>query len=139
MLARRIGFAAALALCLIVAPLAADAQADRSVRIGYLGFNIAGGDNRVRAGFLQGLHELGYVEGRNCQIEYRDAERKTERFPALAAELAALKVDVIVTFGGTLAALAAKRVTATIPIVFGAVGNRSAKESSPALRVRGAM
>jgi putative ABC transport system substrate-binding protein len=120
---RRIGLAVVLAIS-VLAPLAAEGQeATKVARIGYLGFNIAGGDNRVRAGFLQGLHDLGYVEGRNLQIEYRDAERKTDRFPALAAELAALKVDVIVTFGGTLAALAAKRATATIPIVFGAVGN----------------
>jgi putative ABC transport system substrate-binding protein len=50
----------------------------------------------VREAFLQGLRELGYVEGRNVVIEYRSAEGKSERLAALAAELVALKVDVIV-------------------------------------------
>ena len=54
-------------------------------------------------GFRQGMRDLGYVEGRNAVIEYRDAEGKLERLPALAAELVALKVDVIMV-GGTLAA-----------------------------------
>ena len=56
-------------------------------------------------------------------IEYRGAEGKPERFPALAAELVALKVDVIVTAGGTLAALAAKQATRTLPIVFAAAAD----------------
>jgi putative ABC transport system substrate-binding protein len=67
--------------------------------------------------FLEGLRDLGYVEGRNVVIEYRDAEGKVERFPALLAELIALKVDVIVA-PGTPAALAAKHATRTLPIVF---------------------
>jgi putative ABC transport system substrate-binding protein len=70
----------------------------------------------------QGLRDLGYVEGRNLVIEYRDAEGKLERFPALAAELVALKADVIVA-PGTLATMAAKQATTTIPIVFPAVGD----------------
>ena len=56
-------------------------------------------------------------------IEYRDAEGKAERLPALAAELATLKADVIVTAGGTLAALAAKQATKSVPIVFIAVSD----------------
>jgi putative ABC transport system substrate-binding protein len=68
-------------------------------------------------GFRQGMRDLGYVEGRNFVLEFRDAEGKLERLPALAAELVALKVDVIMV-GGTLAALAAKQATTTIPIVF---------------------
>ena len=121
---RRLGLALVLAFGFIATPLASDAQpTERSARIGYLAFNLAAGDPRVRTGFLQGLRELGYVEGRNVQIEYRDARGRTDRFPVLAAELVELKVDVIVAFGGTLGALAAKRATASIPIVFGAAGN----------------
>jgi putative ABC transport system substrate-binding protein len=117
-------FIGTLAGGLLGAPLAAEAQqAAKIARIGYLAFNLAAGDPRIREAFLQGLRDLGYVEGRNLLIEYRDAAGKTERFPALAAELVALKVDVIVAGGGTLAALAAKQATTTLPIVFAAVGN----------------
>jgi putative tryptophan/tyrosine transport system substrate-binding protein len=66
--------------------------------------------------FLQGLKDLGYVEGRNISIEYRFAEGKEDRLTDLAAELVQLKVDVIVT-GGTAAARAVLRLTKTIPIV----------------------
>jgi len=68
------------------------------------------------------LRASGYVEGRNIVIEYRDAEGKLERLPALAAELVALKVDVIVA-PGTPQALAAKHTTRTLPIVFTAAGD----------------
>jgi len=120
----RRAFLSTMAGSLLPAPLAAEAQqAAKIARIGYLGFNRAAGDPRTRETFLQGLRDLGYVEGRNLLIEYRDAAGKTERFPALAAELVALKVDVIVAAGGTLAALAAKQATTTLPIVFAAVGN----------------
>ena len=71
---------------------------------------------RVEA-FRQRLRELGYVEGKNIVIEYRYAEGKLERLPDLAAELVRLKVDVIVTAGGPNI-LAAKKASATIPIVF---------------------
>jgi putative ABC transport system substrate-binding protein len=64
----------------------------------------------------QRLRELGYVEGKNIVIEYRYAEGKLERLPDLAAELARLKVDVIVTAGPAI--LVAKKASATIPIVF---------------------
>jgi putative tryptophan/tyrosine transport system substrate-binding protein len=67
--------------------------------------------------FFQGLRNLGYVEGRNLVIEYRYAEGKPERYPALAAELVALKVDVI-TAPSTVAALGAKQASSTVPIVF---------------------
>jgi len=101
----------------VAAPLAAEAQqAAKVARIGYLVTNLAGNPHHNEA-FLQGLRDLGYVEGRNLVIEYRDAQGKTERFPALAAELVALKVDVIVT-PPTLAALAAKQATGIVPIVF---------------------
>jgi putative ABC transport system substrate-binding protein len=67
-------------------------------------------------GLRQGLDELGYVEGRNLQLEYRYAEGQTEKFPALTAELVGLPVEVIVTVG-TPASLAAMRATKTIPII----------------------
>jgi putative ABC transport system substrate-binding protein len=98
-------------------------QAPRIARIGYLTLDLAGADPRVRASFLQGLGDLGYVEGRNLLIEYRDAGGKPERFPALAAELVDLNVDAIMTAGGTLAVLAAKQATTTRPIIFGAAGD----------------
>ena len=75
---------------------------------------------RVEA-FRQRLRELGYVEGKNIVIEYRYAEGKLERLPDLAAELVRLKVDVIVTTGPAI--LAAKKASATIPIVFAAAGD----------------
>jgi putative ABC transport system substrate-binding protein len=77
----------------------------------------------VRESFVQGLRDFGYVEGRNLQLEARYADGKPERFPTLAAELLALKVDVIVTFGGSAAALAAKHATTTVPVIFTAVGD----------------
>jgi putative ABC transport system substrate-binding protein len=99
---------------LLAAPLGAEAQpAEKIARIGYLAANVAAGDPRQRAAFLRGLRDLGYVEGRNLLIEHRDAGGKTERFSALAAELAALKVDLILASGGTLAALAAQHATTT--------------------------
>jgi putative ABC transport system substrate-binding protein len=108
----------------LFSPVAAEAeQAAKIVRIGYLGFDRAGGDPRMREAFLQGLRDLGYVEGRNLVIEWRDAEGKPELLPALAAELVALKVDVIMITGGTRGALAAKQATRTVPIVFPVVGD----------------
>jgi putative ABC transport system substrate-binding protein len=116
-------FIGTLAGSLLTAPLAAEAQqAAKVARIGYLVTNLAANPGQ-REAFLQGLRDLGYVEGGNVVIEYRSAEGKLERLPALAAELVALKVDVIVTAGGTRAALAAKQATRTLPIVFIAVGD----------------
>jgi len=110
-------FLAAAGAVLLTAPLAAEAQqAAKIARIGYLSPNLAAAPH-LREAFLQGLRDLGYVEGRNIVIEYRDAEGKPERLPALAAELVALKVDVIVA-PNTVAALPAKQATRTIPIVF---------------------
>ncbi len=71
--------------------------------------------------FQEGLHELGYVVGQNILIESRYAEGKRDRFSELAAELVRLKVDVLVTVGGTLAAT--KSATSTIPIVVGSAGD----------------
>jgi len=108
---------------LLAAPLAAETQqAGKVARIGFLAANLAA-NTHLHEAFRQGLRDLGYVEGRNLVIEYRDAEGKLERLPALAAELVALKVDVIVTGGGTPTALAAKQATKTIPIVFAGVAD----------------
>jgi ABC-type uncharacterized transport system substrate-binding protein len=110
-------------LALGAAPLAAEAQqAAKVARIGYLSPSLASSPN-LRDAFLQGLRDLGYVEGRNVVIEYRDAEGELERLPALSAELVALKVDVIFVGGGTRVTLAAMQVTKTIPIVFTGVGD----------------
>ena len=104
-------------------PLRVRAQQPAMPVIGYLG--IGSRDTEVPlAAFRQGLSEAGYAEGQNVTIDYRWAEGNPERFPALAAELIMLKVHVILTTGGTLAAKAAKQATATIPIVFTAAGDR---------------
>jgi putative ABC transport system substrate-binding protein len=95
------------------------AEAQQTVKISRIGM-LSGGSPTASAAryevFQQGLRELGYVEGKNIVIEYRWAEGKLDRFPALAAELVRLKVDVIVTWGPT-ATLSAKEATNTIPIV----------------------
>jgi putative ABC transport system substrate-binding protein len=113
----RRAFIRTLAGGLLVAPLVAEAQQAAKVpRIGWLVANLAG-KSHMTEGFLQGLRDLGYIEGRNIVIEIRDAGGKLEQLPALAAELVALKVDVILA-GGTAQALAAMEATKTIPIVF---------------------
>jgi putative tryptophan/tyrosine transport system substrate-binding protein len=109
---------------LLAAPLAAGAQqAGKVWRIGFLtsGFTEGTGSDVRLAPFLQGLRELGYIEGRNVILEIRYAEGRAERFPALAAELVSFKVDVLVATS-TPGALAAKQATSTIPIVMAAVG-----------------
>jgi putative ABC transport system substrate-binding protein len=91
-------------------------QSAKMPRIGYLyGASLSAESARVPA-FRQGLRELGYVEGKNIIIEYRYAEGKFDRLPALAAELVRLKVDIIVT-AGPIPTRAAKEATITIPIV----------------------
>ena len=92
---------------LLAAPLAAEAQqAAKIARLGFLSPNLATNPHLPEA-FRQRLRDLGYVEGRNVVIEYRSADGKPERFAALAAELVALEVDVIVA-ASTIAALAAR-------------------------------
>jgi len=105
----------ALALGACLAAPSAEAQRPPPVaRLGYL--TERAGPTEFDDAFLQGMRELGYVEGRNLAIEYRWAAGKAERLPTMAADLAALKVDVIVT-SGVPAAKAAKGATTTIPIV----------------------
>jgi putative ABC transport system substrate-binding protein len=91
-------------------------------RVGYLGNSTAALEANLVGPFRDGLRELGYEEGRNILVEYRWAEGKYDRFPALIAELLAQKVDVIVT-AGTPATLALKEATATLPLVMVAVGD----------------
>jgi putative tryptophan/tyrosine transport system substrate-binding protein len=118
----RRAFLAGTGAVLLATPLAVEAQqAAKIPRIGYLTGSLVTSPHLPEA-FRQGLRNLGYVEGRNVVIEYRDAEGKLERLPALAAELVALKVDVIVA-GGTPVALTAKEATRTLPIVFAAAAD----------------
>ena len=105
-----------LTVFLITSSLAEAQQPKKVPRIGYLGATSASSESLRHEAFRQGLREVGYIEGQNITIEYRYAEGKLDRLPALAAELVALKVDVIVT-GGPQATRPAKKATATIPIV----------------------
>jgi putative ABC transport system substrate-binding protein len=107
-------------------PLAARAQQPQKVaRIGFLGAASATGFANQLRGFRQGLADLGYQEGRDIVIEFRWAEGRYERLPALFAELIGRNVDVIVTHG-TPGILAAKQATATIPIVMATSGDAEA-------------
>jgi ABC-type uncharacterized transport system substrate-binding protein len=118
----RRAFIGSLTGSLLAAPLAAEAQqAAKIARIGYLGSRNPA-VSHLHEAFLQGLRDLGYVDGRNIVIEYRDAKGQFERSPALAAELVVLKVDIIVV-AATPVAQAAKQATKTIPIVFIALGD----------------
>src|SRR5262245_39508225 len=104
-------------------PLAARAQ--KSGKLPTIGYLISGTPEGMRAwagAFVQRLRELGWIEGRTVAIEYRSGEGRSERFAEVAAEFVRLKVDVILA-GGTEAALAAKRATSVIPIVFPSAGD----------------
>jgi putative ABC transport system substrate-binding protein len=119
---RTAGFIVTFALSILVAPLCTEAQQPGEIpRVGVLSPFISSADLLLEA-FRQGLREIGYMEGQNIAIEYRSAEGRDDRLPALAAELVRLKVDIILTTGFP-AVRAAKGVTSTIPIVMGAVGD----------------
>lgn len=110
------------ALWSLWAPLPSHAQQAKIPRIGVLaGLPASFAAPYVEAG-RQVLRELGYVEGQNVAIEYRFAEGRPEQLPALATELVALKVDVIVVVGDR-GVHAAKRATSTIPIVMVSAGD----------------
>src|SRR5262245_36038428 len=115
---RWIGLAVALALNLLGAPLAVEAQqAGKVYRVGVLSSGGSSADDRYsRQAFLERLSDLGWVVGQNLTFEPRRAEGQLDRRPGLAAELVQLKVSMILAFGNQ-AALAAKHATATIPIV----------------------
>ncbi len=113
----RLGLVVALALGILLAPVAAEGQqAEKVRRIAYLSAPSREAAERWVQVFQQALRELGWVEGQNIVIEFRWAEGKYDRLPDLAAELVRLKVEVIVV-PATVAALAAKNATKTIPIV----------------------
>ena len=106
----------------VVWPLVVRAQQGTKLpTIGYLGSARLATESERIAAFVQRLHDLGWIEGRTTVIDYRWAEGRTERYAEIAAEFVRLKVDVIVTVGGAVAA--AKQATATIPIVFAYAGD----------------
>lgn len=104
-------------------PLAARAQQTASVRrIGFLSPFSRVGSERWNKAFLQGMRDVGWVDGKNVTIEYRYAEGRNDLFPALIADLIRLKVEIIVT-NVTIDTLAAKSATTEIPIVMVAAGD----------------
>ena len=109
----------ALGAAVLGSPLTPHAQPQSKVwRVGFLSFRGRPDslDTDVFGGFARGMRELGYVEDKNLEIQWRHAEGKSERLPGLAAELVRLKVDVILA-AGLPAASATQKATATIPIV----------------------
>ena len=108
-----------LTLCAMLFALCVPAEAQQPkkvIRIGYLSSLDPASESFRSEPFRLALRKLGYIEGQNIGIEYRNAEGKLDRYPELAAELVRLKVDIIVTTGGS-PTLAAKNATKTIPIV----------------------
>jgi ABC-type uncharacterized transport system substrate-binding protein len=107
----------------VVQPLAAEAQQARPPRLCVLAADsLSSPWARRYRGFIQGLHELGYVDGRNITIDFLSADGQYDRFPALAADCVRLKPDVIVAYT-TPGSLAAKNATQAIPIVTGPIGD----------------
>jgi putative tryptophan/tyrosine transport system substrate-binding protein len=104
-------------------PLAARGQHSAKLpAIGFLGSTTPSAESQRTAALVQRLRELGWIEGRTIAIEYRWGEGRPERFAEIAAEFVRLKVDIMIT-GGTPTALAAKRATSAIPIVFAMTGD----------------
>ena len=118
---RIIGFALNTILFAFCFPVQAQ-QPQKIPRIGFVSGSLTNDPGLGVNAFRQGLRDLGYVEGKNIVIEYRFAENKPDRLPALVAELVGLKVDLIFA-PSTNAALAAKEATRTIPIVFASVAD----------------
>jgi ABC-type uncharacterized transport system substrate-binding protein len=123
-MSRRVVLVAALVMSVVLARAGAAQvpQAGKLPRIGFLGNSTAALEANLVGAFRDGLRAFGYVEGRTIAIDYRWAEGRYDRFPALIAELIAARVDVIVT-AGTPAALAVKKATSSVPLVMIAVGD----------------
>ena len=115
----RRSFVGAVAGALLTLPLAATAQAQKVLRIGFLSLNTPASAREATAAFREVLRERGWVEGQNIVIEARFAEGKVDRLSVLVAELIRLNVDIILT-GSSVATRAAKHATKTIPIVMAA-------------------
>ena len=115
---RRREFITLLGGAAVTGPLAARAQQPAMPVVGFLHSETAAPIQSQLAAFQEGLKEGGYVVGQNVTIEYRWAEGKVERLPALAAELVSRRVNVIAGVGGPPSNLAAKNATTTIPVVF---------------------
>jgi len=119
------------ALCAMLLALcsSADAQQTEKIpRIGYLVSSDPATESTRSEAIRLALRELGYIEGQNIAIEYRYAEGKQDRWPALAAELVSLKVDLIVVTGGAIWIRAVKNATKTIPIVMVGTGGDPVEE-----------
>jgi putative tryptophan/tyrosine transport system substrate-binding protein len=114
----RTAFGVMLAFAAALGPAASLAQSSKVIRIGI----VMSEPSKPLDSMRDELHRLGYVDGRNARYEYRFARGVEQRYPELAAELSALPVDVIVTWG-TPASFAAKRATGDIPIVMAAIGD----------------
>jgi len=120
---KRRTFLTVLAHGMLTAPFAAEAKQPAFTRIGYLSTRSAGEARYVTDAFIQGLNDIGYVEGRNLAIEFRWAGLHYERLPALASDLVRRQVAVIAAVGGAHSGIAAKAATSTIPIVFVSAGD----------------
>ena len=115
----KVGKILGLAVCAMLLALRFYAEAQQPAKVPHIGFlfvSSLSSDSARTEAFRQGLRELGYVEGKNIVIEWRSAGRKSDRLPALAAELIHLNVDVILTAGAG-ATRPVKAATTTIPIV----------------------
>ena len=123
---RRRDFIALLGSASVTWPLKARAQRPELPVVGVVSGQSPHSDARNAAAFYKGLGEAGYVDGQNVTVEYHWVEGNYDRLPALMADLVRRQVAVIATTGNTVAALAAKAATATVPIVF-AVGQDPAK------------
>lgn len=114
------------ALCAVIFALCSSAEAQQPkkiTQIGILTMADSAGESARSEGIRQALRDRGYIEGQNIRIEYRHAEGNPDRLSLLAAELARLKVDIIVVSGGDSPIRAAKSATNTIPIVLGGQGS----------------